>query len=203
MHAADMGFIHKAERRQLPCRRVRHFDEDACRGRSLKRQQRGSVGAIGQLHSGNVTIPRIRQMGLQPFEVLADVRGIHHQHKPLLTQTVDQEVIHHTALGITHQRILGLPGSQPRHIIHRHPLQERFGLRSRHQKLAHMGHIEQARPLPDRLMLRLDAGELHRQLPAPEIDTTRAFRFPVAGKQGGPLQHVHAATSFAFDSIKT
>ncbi|MNW70063.1 hypothetical protein D3C74_492440 [compost metagenome] len=61
-------------------------------------------------------------MFLQPSPILVDIGGIHNEHIVLLRQLVDQQIIHHTAIRITHQGILGLARYDCGYIIGGHAL---------------------------------------------------------------------------------
>jgi hypothetical protein len=106
----------------------------------------------------------------QPFEVFVAIRSVDHDEVVTSTHAIDEDVIDEAGRRIEKTVVLRAAILEPRDVVAGRALQERLGVLTFHQNLAHVRHIEESGTLSHRLMLVEDAGELHGQFPASEID---------------------------------
>ena len=96
-------------------------------------------------------------MLLDPGEVLVDVGGVHHQEEVLGGElAIDEEVVHHAAVGIAHHPVQDLAGLEAADFVGEDPVDELLGLGAFDEDLAHMRDVEHADLLPDGVVLHGD-----------------------------------------------
>src|SRR5687767_1098321 len=110
------------------------------------------------------------------LEVFLLVTRVYADEKMVVGDFVDQDVIHKTAMFVEQPRILDLAYLKARGGVRRRPIGQFGGLGPTNVDLAHVAYVEQARPLPYRLMLIQNSRILDRHIPAAEIDHSGAGR---------------------------
>ena len=112
-------------------------------------------------------------MVAHPVEVLFAGSGIDHQQVFIFSQTVDDHVIHESALRIKQRRILRLADGEPRSIVHGNLLHGGQRLRPGQADVAHVADVENAHAGAHRIVLGHDAARgrvFHGHVPAIEFD---------------------------------
>jgi hypothetical protein len=168
-HAGDQGVREEPEEGQFHGIGT-HLGQDLLGKWTLQGKLGGVWGEIDDFDTG------ILGCGLgivpgDPCQILFGVRGVHHHPILVGTEAVDNQIIDNRSVGIAHERIDELAIFHIGDRIGNQVIEVFAGTRSGDHAFAHVGYVEQARLLPDRMVFRNDSrGKVDRQLPSPEID---------------------------------
>ena len=126
--------------------------------RSLESQLSGGRAGVFKL---SIT----QKARLNPVGILLRIGGIDDQEIFLLIETVNQNVIHHSTLGIGQERIACCAVLERRNIVGNEVLNGSEGILSTQINLSHVRDVEKAGLFPDRFVLDHDPGgfKLDRQ----------------------------------------
>ena len=157
--AFDTRHRHLRNKGVVACGRLLIADlgEDSLRLWSLQ----GELGHI-IAHVGKLAIAE--EVFTHPIYVLVAVGRVDHHPVRILREAVDDQIVHHAALGIAHHAIAHLAVAHGGKVIGEQLLEIGQRVGSLVEHLAHMAHIEQAAGLTHGHVLADDTrGILHRQ----------------------------------------
>ena len=123
-----------------------------------------SAVSVADVFNGRVK-PVVR---IDPLEIFGDVRRIDHEHEVFGSVSVDEQIVNHGAVRVSHRRILGLPVTQLRSVVGGDVLDQVQSLGAADLEFAHVADVEQAGGCPHGRVFFGDAAVFDGHFPAAE-----------------------------------
>ena len=108
----------------------------------------------------------------KPAKILLDITRVDADKKVVVSLTVDDQVVDHRAIAITHWGIDRLADRCVGDDIDHEPVQKESCLATKNMKFAHVTHIEEASRIAHGFMLFEDTRILHGHIPTAKSDET-------------------------------
>lgn len=128
-----------------------------------------------------------------PGKILVFVGGVNADQEVVLLDSIDNDVVHESAIRIEKGGILCLSVRQTRGIVAGDPLNQAQSVGSGNLQLPHVTHVEKAGGVANREMFLERAAILHGQPPSGEVDHSGA-QFLVDRAERG-FSHFHGKSS--------
>ena len=103
----------------------------------------------------------VGDLGLNPGPVFGTVARVDHKHVAVFRKSVHQQVVHDAPAAVGHAAVLDFAIKQGAGVVAGHPLDQGQSVWSRHEKLAHVAHVEHADAVAHGVVLFLQPGVLH------------------------------------------
>ena len=108
----------------------------------------------------------------KPAKILLDITRVDADKKFVVCLAVDDQVVDHCTIAITHWGVDRLADRCIGDGIDYEPIQKECGITTKNMKLAHVADIEEANRFAHRFMLFEDTSILHGHIPPPKSDET-------------------------------